>query len=628
MSKSSFKTNKDPGSFCMKVSGFIIMLLLAVFLLPADVSANSGGYTTPSFDVNVVTDEDHVFHVTEEIHVDFDQYRHGIYRYIPDGERYYGVKNIRVAGYTYETYSESGNTVIQIGDPDYTVYGPQTYRITYDIVGYKDDSAEEDYLSLDLLPTGWSTPIESASLRIEFPEEIDDIETYVGAYGSDDMTGYFDISSKGDVYTAVSTQEIPRGVGLTIRATLPEGYWVDPYSRDDSLMLLYGILAVMGMLMLLLWLFVGRDDPIISTVEFYPPEEMDPLQIAYVANDEVKSEDIPALFMYMADKGYVDIQQEGKKDFSLICRGETPLSESYHVRQIYSSLFPGNRKKVRLNALPDDFGEVVAESFSDVKDAMEERQPSFSTASKAGRVVGLIFCLIIPLAAFLMHSWLTYWSSTGGFTGFALAVLMFVCMIFVVGGTDSFRTKKHPVRIIIGFIIFLAAMFAEAVLIAMDYPLLAVTFMCSALAAAVATIFVRRRMNNELFGKVLGFREFIRTAEYDRLKMLSEENPSYFFNIMPYACVFGMSTKWADKFSNFKIPAPQWYQSSGGVWDPYFYHYMYVHTGHNISQAVSDYHKAVGAGMLSSAVDSVSSGGFSGGGFSGGGFGGGGGGSW
>ena len=63
------------------------------------------------------------------------------------------------------TYPETGEptttgehpkvTLIQaaaMGDPNYTVYGEQTYRISYDIVGYADDSKEMDYLSLDLLP--------------------------------------------------------------------------------------------------------------------------------------------------------------------------------------------------------------------------------------------------------------------------------------------------------------------------------------------------------------------------------------------------------------------------------------------------------------------------------------------
>ena len=136
-------------------------------------------------------------------------------------------------------------------------------------------------------------------------------------------------------------------------------------------------------------------------------------------------------------------------------------------------------------------------------------------------------------------------------------------------------------------------------------------------------------MNNELYGRVLGFRDFIKTAAYDRLKMLSDEDPEYYFNILPYAYIFGMSTKWADKFANFKIPQPGWYEGAY-PYDPYFGHHIFVYTGNGLNSAVSDYYHAIGSDMLSDAFDSGtgSGGGFGGGGFSGGGFGGGGGGSW
>ena len=634
MSRLNSKLCKDPDGLKRRMSGFFIgilaFMMMAFFAMPASVSADSAGYTTPAFDVNVTTDQDHVFHVSEEIQVDFYEYRHGIYRYIPDGGRYYGVSNVRVYGYTYETYNESGNTVVQIGDPDYTVYGPQTYKITYDIVGYKDDSEDQDYLSLDLLPTGWGTEIESSSLRIEFPKEVNGIQTFVGGYGSEDMEGYFDITDRGTVYTAVSRGTIPKGVGLTIKADLPEGYWVNPYSRDSALPGIYGILGVMGMLMLLLWFLFGRDDPIIQTVEFYPPEDMDPLEIAYVGNDEVSSKDISALFMYLANKGCLEISEDGKKSFTLTKVSDLPKGERHHTRQIFSTLFSGRRESVNLKKLPDRFGETAAKTPSDVKQTMEKRHTSFSAVSKAGRAIGLAFCLLIPLVAALANSWLNYWAGGMGLAGLILPFVMFASMTALVSKTDSFRTKKRPVRIILGFIIFLAATAAEAAMISVNYPVLAAVFAASSLAAAVATIFVRRRMNNELFGRVLGFREFIKTAEYDRLKMLSEENPSYYFNIMPYACIFGMSTKWADKFSDFRIPPPVWYHSQSGTWDPYFGHHMYIYTGNSISNAVASHYKAVGADVLSSAVDSGTGGGggFSGGGFSGGGFGGGGGGSW
>ena len=636
MSKLNSRLCADPDRRCKRRSGFLsfaIALMMAVFLVPAflapeESSADSAGYTTPSFDVNVVTDEDHVFHVSEAIEVDFYEYRHGIYRYIPDGGRYYGVKNVRVEGYDYEVYSESGNTVVQIGSPDYTVYGEQTYLITYDIVGYRDDSDDQDYLSLDLLPTGWGTEIGSADLRIEFPKEIKGIETYTGSYGSTGGDEYFKVTDSGTVYTAVSRGTLPKGVGLTIKADLPEGYWVDPYSRDSALMALCGMLAVMGMLMLLLWFAVGRDDPVIPTVEFYPPDGLDPLEMAYVANDEVHAKDISALFIYLADKGCIHIDSDGKKSFTLI-KQKTADEERSHTRKIFNALFSNGRKTVRLKSLPSGFGEIAAKTPSEVKHNVENHQTTFSAASKAGRAVGLAFCLLIPLIAAGAHTWLTFGGSGAGLIELILALIMFVSMVTLVAKTDSFRTKKRPVRIVIGFIVFLAALAAEGYLIAADYPVLALVFACSELAAAIATIFVRRRMNNELFGRVLGFRDFIRTAEYDRLKMLSEENPDYYFNIMPYACIFGMSTKWADKFADFRIPPPAWYSSPAGTWDPYFGHHIYIYTGNNVFGAVTQHYRAVGSDILSSAVDSGGGGGgFSGGGFSGGGFGGGGGGSW
>jgi uncharacterized membrane protein YgcG len=211
------------------------------------------------------------------------------------------------------------------------------------------------------------------------------------------------------------------------------------------------------------------------------------------------------------------------------------------------------------------------------------------------------------------------------------SVVIFAGMVSLVGKTDAWRTNKKPVRVIISFILVLAAILFEAFLIARYYPILALIFALSALAAMVATIFVRRRMNNELFGKVLGFREFIKTAEYDRLKMLSDEDPDYYFNILPYAYIFGMSTKWAEKFADFRIRQPQWYSSTvGGPFDPMFGNHMFIYSSHGLSGAVASHYKAVGESMLSS--DSISSGGggggFGGGGFSGGGFGGGGGGAW
>ena len=115
----------------------------------------------------------------------------------------------------------------------------------------------------------------------------------------------------------------------------------------------------------------------------------------------------------------------------------------------------------------------------------------------------------------------------------------------------------------------------------------------------------------------MGFRNFIEAAEIGRINELVDENPSYFYDVLPYAYVFKLSNKWIKKFETIRIPEHIGYASHGVI----AFDYIRMNTlMHSIEKSTFD-------GI--SASNSDSGGGFfSGGGFSGGGAGGGGGGAW
>ena len=140
----------------------------------------------------------------------------------------------------------------------------------------------------------------------------------------------------------------------------------------------------------------------------------------------------------------------------------------------------------------------------------------------------------------------------------------------------------------------------------------------------ILTIFMRARTkeNMQLMGRLMGFRDFIRKAEYDRLKRLSEENPEYFYEILPYAAVMGLRSAWASKFTQISPQQPSWYSSYER--GPYVYHVLWCN--HLLDRCVV--HGAPTKSSSSGGSSGGYSGGFSGGGFSGGGGGGGGGGAW
>ena len=238
----------------------------------ATVSAFGYSYTTDSYNVNIEVSENNTYWINETIAVDFNESKHGIYRYIPVGNMddlgYMKVKGEYVEDYNYTSYTEGGNMILQIGDEDIYVYGKQKYNIHYSMVVYEDRNEEKDFFYLDVIPTGWETPIESASVTIKFPKGIDqrDIEVYVGEYGyaqSNKKIWNYDEKNKTLV---INTGHMDEGVGITVFCELPEGYWVAEASYAWAKIATVALGTIFPAIIIALWFFYGRVKKILPSV--------------------------------------------------------------------------------------------------------------------------------------------------------------------------------------------------------------------------------------------------------------------------------------------------------------------------------------------------------------------------
>ena len=71
----------------------------------------------------------------------------------------------------------------------------------------------------------------------------------------------------------------------------------------------------------------------------------------------------------------------------------------------------------------------------------------------------------------------------------------------------------------------------------------------------------RTKYGNEMLGKIKGFKTFLETAEKAKLEAMVMENPTYFYDILPFTYVLGVSEKWIKKFEAINLQAPDWYDS-------------------------------------------------------------------
>lgn len=634
----------------------IVAVAFAAFLYVAGV-ANADtayGYTTPNYNVNITANKNQTFDYEEKITVDFGSTsRHGIYRNIPLSSKY-RIKDIQVEKYDFDTYKESGNEVIQIGSEDATVTGKHTYVIHYTIQGIQDNDAKADYLNLDVIPPEWGTEIGQATATVHLPKKMDfqSLRYYSGRYGSNENE-YGTWNQSGNTIT-FRAKNLPASSGATVYGVLPEGTWVDSlnYNWLRTVMLLVTVIGMLGMFLLrITW---GKNPDVTETVEFYPPDGLTPIDIGYIIDGNVDDTDMTATFFYLADKGYIDINEYKKNKFKFTRLGDLPESEKPSVQRFFRGIFGNSafkdyetlkeKEPKKLVARTNQIGGRMNSAFQDIPSLVDDEFSGahrlFTAKSKTADVMGKGILFLVPMLA---AGILLFLNTTLSLMYSAAISLMIGILFVVLSGRLTkvyyYRKSRKGSSTVIRFT-FWVLIYVIVVMVYMQFICFDSTwgFNDGRITTVLMAFFIvapllllgmksRSEWSAGIYGRVLGFRNFIRDAELDRLEALVEENPSYFYNILPYAYVFGMTKKWASKFESIAVERPSWYSpyTDDTYFDIVMMDSMLNHVSTGVTEAIED--------SIVKSSDSGGSGGFfsgdsGGGGFSGGGFGGGGGGAW
>lgn len=622
----------------------VAVLCIVVTMFPATTLAASGDLQTTGYSVLVNVKEDKSAVITEEIDVNFISYMHGIMRYIPyrgetteqvDGEKVITkyrnrISDIFVSGYEYQTYSESGFEVLLIGNPDQTVQGPYSYQFSYLYEMTADTHKEFDTLYLNVIPTKWDSDIDSAVVTINMPKAFDakNIEVFSG--GGD--AGKTQLSVDGNTIKITSTQQLTAGEGITIRIVLPEDYFSGELSYAWIYYLIYGILILGIILLGLFWFRFGRDPKHVQTVEFEPPEGITPAELGYIIDGVSDKNDLVSLIIYFAHKGYLSIApvDDDDKDFTLTKLMDLPSSCKTYEHTFFNGLFENSLSgMVRMKDLGEEFYPSFTAAKSQLQQEFIQKKENrvFAMSSIAARVGAFAIILLAIAGVFILIGFLAGAVEVGVLSLVTLLPLLISYLISCSEYDKKYIRKKATQTITtivsIGLLLIGVGAAFGILYYYSDHILAASLVAALGIAGYPATRYMKRRTKKGalLLGKILGFKEFIRVAEVDRIKKLVEQNPAYFYDVLPYAYVLGLSKKWAKKFENIAMEPPTWYTGSYG--NRAFTTLILLNSLDNATHAMSE-------SIVIPSSSGGSGGSFSGGGggFSGGGMGGGGGGGW
>ncbi len=570
-------------------------LLAAIGLLSAasDARGADSGWTIANFNTKLDIRPDAGLVVTETIDADFEIPKHGIYREIPIrydvGLHQYALRftllnvdNGELAKpYKVETSYEGDLVRLRIGDAATYLTGRNRYRIRYYIqraILWEGNTAwseqSSSVLRWNATGTGWQVPIRGSSVVIQLPRELDDSKL-----GYDAWTGTF--GSRGKSFTkrrddartvSFQTGRLAPGEGITVEVTMPAdavtppgrlkqfGWWLADNFPYGLIPLTLGLCGLPGM---------GT-----IVVHYEPPDGLSPAEVGTLIDEKVDLRDISATIIDLAARGYLQIEEVGKKgwfssdlDYRFI-KQRSPDGLKLFEASLFDKIFEG-RSRVLLSSLNTKLYSHIA--------TLE--QSLYRGLSLQGYFDGR--------PDLVRNSYLA-----GGLVAMVIACLLAAGIQFLMIG----RLFWTP---------------------------LIVSGIIGAISVVVTSAYMPRK-TRIAWEKVSGLEEYIRRAEAEDIQ--AQERKNVFERLLPYAIAFGLTKHWAGAFADLYNEPPDWYRPSNA---DNFNTWIFVD---RIDRSVGAMNttfpsqpRATGSG---SGGSSWSSGGFSGGGSSGGGFGGGGGGSW
>lgn len=606
--KKSSNSNKKKQYRTLSIVLLVIGILLSLAVIGnEDETTNelnsADGFEIESFQVKLNVNKNNIIDVTEIITLDFyESGHHGIYRFIPKWLEYTGndnntisrksnIKDLKVIDENYSLDTIKGKDRIKIGSPDSTLpIGLKTYTITYKYDMGKDPYDGFDEFIFHAFGDYWGTTINNASIEVTMPEEIrkKSIRFYEDKYRNEEITNYINYSINGNTLYADLSSLSYLNNAVTIDILLPEDYFVGANNiYGYTSLILCSLVIVFAIIVFIMWIKYGKNySKRAQTVEFYPPDNYDSAEIGYIYKKESGRKLAVSIIVELASKGYIRIDESEDKSTRTITNLCTTINANSAIKrkiliskikeptkksdiEVMNTLFENGSNTATITADFDKFysdakslisneyikidsdtiNEYTEELLDNITNNLKEDVFKNNPMSKNEQLVferlfrdsdtnilneDTGFYKVFNDIDKNLESELSSKIDDNNSYKYMLisSIMFFTQIIYVILSYALIKDLNPQYSSIYGF----------------DVILIIITF--------ILVLSMRRKTQygEYIYSRVKGFRNYLEIAEKDQINDFVNKNPNYFFNILPYAYVLGVSKKWISKFENIPIP--------------------------------------------------------------------------
>lgn len=502
------------------------------------------------------------------------------------------------------------------------------YKISYTYDMGQDKNKGFDDIYFNVVGTNSTFTIRNVSFHIVMPDmqSAKSLQMYYGKEGSSNELKFERIGNK----ISGKVEVLKPLHGITFRAVFEDGFLkAERYFNIVSLISIFVATLLIG-LSVFASLKLKNRDKLIVPVELMSFSGLNAYIAEYMGTGNITDKSTIATIVLLASKGYITINQIDDKRIELIKKAPILDSEDKASKAIYNSIFKDS-DKIEI----DDLNMQFAVNAKAVKSTETIKSSNLLYDKKAmssiNIVRGIFMFLFVVSLAFMFFSVsyrLGFTSDVFMFRLVLISLLMAINILLIYSRKNLFYISLLLTAVATLFLILTYNLYGYDYID--GYYFHVISLVIAGVASAIMGGECKYAKEGAIVkGRVLGFKRFIKECEVEQIKMFASENPSLFYDVLPYAYVLGLSDEWIKKFESIKLDVPDWASANGNpiadiiIFNMLFRNFTTRTYKVNSGLMASQMHKTA-SGNFKDFGGSSFSGGFGGGGFSGGGGGGGG----
>lgn len=358
--------------------------------------------------------------------------------------------------------------------------------------------------------------------------------------------------------------------------------------ENDINYILLLVPAISLVIIAILWYICKPKIKKFETIEFYPPEGFNCLEMGYLYQGQLSLKGVSSLLMYLYNQGYFKIESiihlnkqaikitklkeyngndESEKKFmeELFKYNGTPSNEIIMTETMYHKTM--HRKH------PTYVDPVLSEMQTEIYRVISKKYIGPIFEKKKINMKNFTFFLMLISSACMSFPSLQLSNKLDLFlwvTLFNLIVPMMIVKTCSESSQTVFKPNRRPVNntflnkiiLIIIFVFFMIVLIIVAILpIFFVNQIYAAGYLIGLILLFPMNLFyitfpIRTTYGDEIKEKIDGFKHFLEMAEKDKIEILVKDDPDYFYKIYPYAYVLDVTNIWQNEFEKITKNIP------------------------------------------------------------------------